>query len=293
MLSPKLAKFSSLPSISRCLVMAAIFAAVTFSTTVAVADSGALADVEAEQRAIFEKVAPAVVFLTHGEGLGSGFFVSSHGDILTNAHVVEDYDDVEVVLHDGRQKRGVVVERYEPMDLAIVTIDVDDSPAVELAPMDRVQVGDWVASVGHGAGAVWSFTFGMISNIYPDGDERPVFQTQIPLNPGNSGGPVVDRRGRVLGIVTFGIAGAENLNFAVPVEQAVFYLEELATRCDCLVVEAPDNIPIYVDDVMVGTGPRVVVMAEEREYEVMAIIDGQRRAETIRWPETRTLTLGD
>ena len=284
----------SLPSVLAArLVTAIILAAITLSTTVAFADSGGLAAVEAEQRAIFEDVAPAVVFLTHGEGLGSGFFVSSQGDILTNAHVVEGYDDVEVVLHDGRHKRGVVVERYEPMDLAIVTIDVDDSPVVELAPMDRVQVGDWVASVGHGAGAVWSFTIGIISNIYPDGDERPVFQTQIPLNPGNSGGPIVDRRGRVLGVVTAGIVGAENLNFAVPVEQAIFHLEELATRCHCLVVEAPDHIPIYVDGVMIGTGPRVVVMAEEKEYEIMAVIEGQRHTETVRWPEIRILRLGD
>ena len=69
----------------------------------------------------------------------------------------------------------------------------------------------------------------------PLGDERPLFQTQIPLNPGASGGPVVDKQGRAIGVVTMGIIEAQSINFAVPVEQAVARLSQLSDRCDCLV----------------------------------------------------------
>lgn len=255
------------------------------------ADTEVLEEVQEAHSAIFADVAPSVVFLTRDEGLGSGFFISSNGDILTNAHVVGERDVVEVVFRDATRKQGRVVERAEQFDLALVEVDAEETPSVDIAPMDDVDVGDWAAAVGHGLGAVWTFNTGMISNIYPDGEDRPVFQTQIPINEGNSGGPVVNFRGEVIGVVTAGIREAQNLNFAIPVEEAVGRLEKLADRCDCLVVETPGEMPIYIDDVMVGTGPRVVVMVEPGEYEVNTVVGGQRHTETIRWPETRRIEL--
>lgn len=257
------------------------------------ADTEALEEIQEAQRNLFADIAPSVVFLAHGEEGGTGFFISSSGDILTNAHVVEDETEIEVVLHNGDRHYGEVVEENPDYDLALVSIDAEDTPPVDIAPMDDVQVGDWVGSVGHGLGAIWTFTTGMITNIYPYEDERPVFQTQLPVNPGNSGGPVFNHDGEVIGLVTFGILQADNLNFAIPVEQAVRRLDTIAGRCDCLVVEAPAAAPVYVDDVMVGTGPRVVVMAEERDYEVTTVVDGQRVTEIVEWPEQRTVELGE
>jgi serine protease Do len=270
-----------------------IFVALFLVSASAAADTPNIDQLQKEQRAIFEAVAPSVVFITHGDSLGSGFFVSSEGDILTNAHVVEDVRQVEVVLHDGRRATGEVVDRHENWDLAIVNVDIDDIDALPLAPMDDVAVGDWAAAVGHGYGAIWTYTTGMISNIYPDGEDRPLFQTQIPVNPGNSGGPVVDKDGRVIGIVTLSALQAQNLNLAIPVEQAIARLETLAERCDCLTVELPEGVPLFVDDVMVGTGPRVVIMAERGEYEIVTVVDGQPIRKTVSWPETRLLKLGE
>lgn len=146
--------------------------------------------------------------------MGSGFFVEPRL-ILTNAHVVKGREKVDVVLHDGRRVEGMVVERaVDDVDLALIEIATEGKP-LELDAKGELQVGTWVASVGHGMGGVWSYTTGMISNIYPNGAERPVFQTQIPLNPGASGGPIFDRRGMVLGIVMSGIEDSNSINFAI------------------------------------------------------------------------------
>ncbi len=267
--------------------------ALLFVPATAGAETPNIDQLQKEQRAIFEAVAPSVVFITHGDSLGSGFFVSSEGDILTNSHVVDGARHVEVVLHDGRRATGEVVDRSQSWDLAIVRVDIDDVDALPLAPMDDVEVGDWAAAVGHGYGAIWTYTTGMISNIYPDGEERPLFQTQIPVNPGNSGGPVVDKNGRAIGIVTLSALHAQNLNLAIPVEQAVARLETLAERCDCLIVELPEGVPLFVDDVMVGTGPRVVIMVEPGDYEIIAVVDGKPLRKTVTWPETRRVNLGE
>ena len=257
------------------------------------APNAALRQLQREQRAIFTRVAPSVVFLTHAEGLGSGFFVSSDGLILTNAHVVGDHSRVQVVLHDGRRLTGEVIERAGDIDLALVKVRVSGVPALRMAGMHDVAVGDWAAAVGHGRGAIWTYTTGMISNIYPAGEERPLFQTQIPLNPGSSGGPVVNLDGDAIGVVTAGLTDAQSINFAIPLQQAIAHLSQLTERCDCLVVNLPDNTPLYVNDVLVGTGPRVVLMVEEADYTLAALIDGRLQRRTIRWPASRSVTLGD
>jgi len=152
-------------------------------------------------------------------------------------------------------------------------------------------VGSWVGSIGHGRGAIWTFNTGMISNIYPDGAERPVFQTQIPLNPGNSGGPIFDRRGQVLGIVTAGIHDASSINFGIGMEVARRSLKKLGAICDCLVVLAPAGVPVFVDGAMAGTGPRVVVPVSEKTHEVFAVILGQMKKAKVKFPQTREVEL--
>lgn len=254
--------------------------------------SDVLADLESAQQRLFERIAPYVVYIGVGEGFGSGFFVSEEGLILTNAHVVGKASEVNVILHDGTTLKGKVIERAsEKLDLALVKVPHKVARPLAMDGFGALRIGSWVGSVGHGAGGIWTFTTGLVTNIYPDGAERPVFQTQIPLNPGNSGGPVFDRRGRVVGVVTAGIKEAQNINFAIRVDVAFKSLKGLASACDCLVVKAPAGAPIFVDGVMVGQGPQIILQASRRAYEVFAVVGGKMDRRKITWPETRELVL--
>jgi len=249
-----------------------------------------LAALEARQQAIFERVAASVVFIEGADGFGSGFFVSDDGLILTNAHVVGKASRVTVVLHDGSRLQGEVVERApDGVDLALVRVKVSRRPL----PLGgrSLRVGSWVASVGHGAGGVWAFTTGMISNIYPLGSDRPLLQTQIPLNPGNSGGPIVDREGRAVGIVTARLRDTDLINFAIRMDYAVRVLAGLRAVCDCLTIAAPEGIPVLVDGEMVGKGRLVVLPAEPRTYRVQAVVGGKLRQQDVTYPEVRSVSL--
>ncbi|MCX4246354.1 S1C family serine protease [Paraliomyxa miuraensis] len=250
-----------------------------------------LAALERQQQALFAATAPSVVFIRTKDGFGSGFFVSKDGLVLTNRHVVGEAKQVEVVFHDGRGATGKVVQMATgDIDLALVKVPVRGSRPLPFADVRTLSVGAWAAAIGHGVGAIWTFNTGMISNIYPVGD-LPVVQTQIPLNPGNSGGPVIDRNGRVVGVVTAGIQEAQNLNFAIRVDVAARVLPRLREHCDCLVVHAPEGVPIFVDDELVGHGPVAVVVAEPGSHHAFAVVKGQRRSGTAELPKVREIDL--
>lgn len=251
-----------------------------------------IAQLEQQRQHLFELAAPSVVFIGAGDGFGSGFFVTGHGLVLTNAHVVGKHAQVDVVTHDGRKLRGSVVERgLDDLDLALISVPVTDSKPIPLGDPAALRVGTWVASVGHGRGGVWTFTEGMVSNIYPAGSERPVFQTQIPLNPGSSGGPILDRSGQAVGIVTTGLTDSNAINFAIPIDAAMRGLPRLADLTSCLVITAPAGVAVFVDGKMAGKGPRVVVAAQPRTYEIFAVIDGQLRRQRVAFPGIRKVDL--
>jgi S1-C subfamily serine protease len=251
----------------------------------------AVADLEAFHQSIFERVAPAVVFIKTTKGFGSGVFVSHDGLILTNAHVVGQMELVDVVLHDGQKLVGRVVERAsDDIDLALVEVAVKNSPSAEVNTDSKLRVGNWVAAIGHGEGAVWTFNVGSVSNIYSSASEKPVFQTQIPLNPGNSGGPILDRRGTVVGIVTAGIKEANSINFGIDIGVALRSLSRLRSQCECLTVTAPAGVPIFVQNKNVGTG-KVVVPAKAGPYTVFAVVDGKMIRKTVTYPDVKSVEL--
>jgi S1-C subfamily serine protease len=254
-----------------------------------------LKNLQTYRRQLFDRVAPSVVFIARKDSLGSGFFVDHEGLILTNAHVVGEREKVKVILHDGRKLTGTVVEQAsEDYDLALVRVDIEESMPLKLGGFEGVRVGNWAACVGHGMGGAWTFTTGMISNIYPVEEERPVFQTQIPLNPGSSGGPVLDAQGRVVGVVSSGIEGSNNINFAIQIDIAFEHLDGLESpNQTCVTVKAPKGVPVFVNDRMRGKGPEVEVCLGAGEYEVFAVVDGQMRRETISVPETQEVELVD
>lgn len=255
-----------------------------------IAAADPLADIETAQRELFRRVAPSVVYITTRTGTGSGFFVSTDGWIVTNSHVVSG-GPITVLLHGGQRHQGRVMARAkEGIDLALVKIDATGTPPLVLDGKS-LSVGSWVASVGHGADSPWSFTVGLVSNIYPYKQGRPVFQTQIPLNPGSSGSPIVDREGRVVGIATAGIKQASSVNFAIRAEVALSSLPQLAAHCQCLIVTAPAGTPVFIDGLFAGTGPRVVVAVEAGRHELSAVVAGVLRERTIQFPAVKTVDL--
>lgn len=250
-----------------------------------------VAAIENHQQALYRRTAPSVVFISNQVGFGSGFIVREDGLILTNAHVVGSRTEVDVVRLDGTTVKGTVVEKADKLDLALIDIPGSGMPTIPMAAdPDAVRVGAWAASVGHGRGGIWTFTTGMVSNRYQD-DGVTVFQTQIPVNPGNSGGPIVDRAGTVIGIVTAGMVDAQAINFAIPAFEAVRALDKLDGTCQCLTVRAPAGAAVFVDGAMVGTGPTVRVPTTPGDHEVFAIIGGEKVDRTANWPDKAEIEL--
>ncbi len=255
-------------------------------------DNDPLLAAERHQQGLFERIAPSVIFIAQGGSMGSGFFVNNEGLALTNAHVVGKSKEVQVVLRDGKKFKAKVLRvAKNDVDLALIQVPIKNSIPVELGGFVDLKVGSWVASVGHSSGGIWTFTTGMISNIYPSEKNEPVFQTQIPVNPGASGGPVFDRKGRVIGVITAGLLQANSINFAIRTDAAIQHFDELQSFCECLIVQAPAGVPIFVNQQMVGKGPKVVLPVEAGSFEVFAVIKGKMTKKTVAFPQTRAVTL--
>ncbi len=185
----------------------------------------ALASLEDEQTALFDRVAPAVVLLQSGDARATGFAVAP-GLVVTAAHALQDGREVTVSLYDGRVVRGEVLARSPGgLDLALVRISGTPARILELRSATAVRTGSVVAVVGHGDGLPWSLSTGLVSNAEPVGPDAALLALQIPLRPGASGGPVVDRSGRVVGVVAQGGSG---LAFAVRADAVLRAFPQLA-----------------------------------------------------------------
>jgi S1-C subfamily serine protease len=182
----------------------------------------ALSSLETEQATLFARVAPSVVLLMRDGASGSGFIVGRDGLVLTNAHVVGEGDEVTVQLSDGRAGTGRVIARATgALDLALVRVPFTDLPPLAAGDASALRAGTFAATVGHGGGAAWTFSTGLVANPRPLGDSSPVVLAQMALRPGSSGGPLVDRLGRAVAIVTAGTRDASGVTFAIRVDAAV------------------------------------------------------------------------
>ena len=168
------------------------------------------------------------------EGLGSGFIVSSDGQVLTNAHVVKNADTVTVDLRDGRTLEGKVLGSDPLTDIAVIKIDAENLPTVPLGNSEQVQPGQWAIAIGNPLGLEETVTVGVISatgrssSAIGVSDKRVQFiQTDAAINPGNSGGPLLNARGEVIAINTAIIGKAQNLGFAVPINKARDVAQEI------------------------------------------------------------------
>jgi len=169
-------------------------------------------------------------------GVGSGFIISQDGRILTNAHVVENADEVTVVLKDGRRLAGKVVGADPVTDVAVIDVDATNLPTVELGNSDNIVPGQWAIAIGNPLGLNNTVTQGIVSAIGRSGsdigiqDKRLDFiQTDAAINPGNSGGPLLNAQGEVIGVNTAIIGGAQGLGFAIPIETAQRVANQLIT----------------------------------------------------------------
>ncbi|OGA21356.1 MAG: peptidase [Betaproteobacteria bacterium RIFCSPLOWO2_02_FULL_67_26] len=161
------------------------------------------------------------------QGLGSGFIVSADGLILTNAHVVRDASEVTVRLTDKREFKARVVGSDPQTDIAVLRIDASNLPAVKLGRSEDVRVGEWVVAIGSPFGFENSVSAGIVSakgRALPDGTYVPFIQTDVAVNPGNSGGPLFNMKGEVIGInsqIYSRTGGYQGLSFAIPMDLAV------------------------------------------------------------------------
>lgn len=168
--------------------------------------------------------------------LGSGFIVSEDGYILTNAHVVTRGTQISVKLTDRREFKARLIGIDPVADVALLKIDAQRLPTVRIGDPSKVEVGDWALAIGSPFGFSNSATAGIISakrRILPGADYTPFLQTDVPVNPGNSGGPLFNQNGEVIGInsrIYSNSGGYQGLSFSIPIDAAMRIKEQLQAK---------------------------------------------------------------
>lgn len=166
-------------------------------------------------------------------GTGSGFIISPDGLILTNAHVVEGADKIVVRLTDKREFQGKVLGTDKQTDIAVVKIEAKGLPALRMGDSNKLKVGEWVAAIGSPFGLDNTVTAGIVSAVsrnLPTDRYMPFIQTDVAVNPGNSGGPLFNMAGEVVGINSqiFSTSGGfMGLSFAIPIDIALQIKDQL------------------------------------------------------------------
>ncbi|MFD0928631.1 DegQ family serine endoprotease [Methylophilus glucosoxydans] len=161
------------------------------------------------------------------QSLGSGFILSSDGYILTNAHVVNEADEVLVKLYDKREFKAKIIGADKRTDVALIKIEATGLPKVTVGDPNALKVGEWVAAIGSPFGLENTMTAGIVSakgRALPQENYVPFIQTDVAINPGNSGGPLFNLRGEVVGInsqIYSKNGGSMGLSFSIPIDVAI------------------------------------------------------------------------
>ena len=172
-------------------------------------------------------------------GQGSGFCIDATGIVLTNAHVIEDASTLSVQLQSGKTYQGTVLGSNPEIDLAVVKVDCRSErlPFVSLGNSSAVVAGDWAIALGNPLGLQHSCTLGVISSLERSTGEggwdwmrQCLLQTDAAINQGNSGGPLLNEDGKVIGIITSRALGADGIGFAVPIDQVVEQIPHILRR---------------------------------------------------------------
>ena len=164
-------------------------------------------------------------------GVGSGFVLSADGLIMTNAHVVDGADELIVTLTDRREFKAKIVGADKRTDVALVKIEASGLSPVKIGDVERLRVGEWVMAIGSPFGLENTVTAGIVSAKQRDtGDYLPFIQTDVAVNPGNSGGPLINMRGEVVGInsqIYSRSGGFMGISFAIPIDEAMRVSDQL------------------------------------------------------------------
>ncbi len=199
---------------------------------------------------VFKEVSPSVVFIAATTvdpfkvinrvktSIGSGFIISKEGLILTNSHVVLGSQHIVVTLDNGTKVTGRLIGADPLLDLAVLKIPAppEGLPVISIGDSNAIQVGEQVLVIGNPYGLEQTLTLGIISGInriLPEsllGDRHPLIQTDAAISPGNSGGPLVNRYGEVIGVATSFLSDAQNIGFALPINLAKEAVPQLVEK---------------------------------------------------------------
>ena len=164
-------------------------------------------------------------------GVGSGFIISNDGFVLTNAHVVEGADEVWVTLTDRREFKAKVLGADKRSDVAVLKVEAANLPRLVIGDSNKIRVGEWVIAIGSPFNLDNTVTAGIISAKSRDtGDYLPLIQSDVAVNPGNSGGPLINMRGEVIGInsqIATLSGGYNGISFAVPIDEVMRVSDQL------------------------------------------------------------------
>ncbi len=167
---------------------------------------------------------------------GSGFIISSDGYVITNSHVIKDAESIKVTLSDKRELVAKLIGTDKDSDIALLKIDAKDLPALELGDSSTLKVGQWVYAIGAPFGLDYTATQGIVSALsrhLPDGNYVPFIQTDVAVNPGNSGGPLFDLNGKVIGVnsmIYSRSGGFMGVSFSIPSNLVKNVTEQLKTK---------------------------------------------------------------
>lgn len=197
--------------------------------------------------------------------LGSGVIMRADGYVLTNHHVIAAGEDIVVVFHDGSEARAAIVGTDPITDLAVVKVDGNDFPTMAYASASEMRVGDIVLAIGNPFGIGQAVSQGIISAQGRGLGETPYdfLQTDAAVNPGNSGGALVDPRGRLLGINTLLYSrsgGSEGVGFAIPLDRALRVLDEIIKHGQAL--HGAFGVALFVDPDPGAPGGPIVTYVE-------------------------------
>lgn len=164
-------------------------------------------------------------------GVGSGFVISDDGYILTNNHVVADAEDIYVTFVDGEEYTAEIVGTDERTDVALIKIDAKGLKPLKIGNSKKLQKGEWVLAIGSPFGLDATVTVGVVSAINRDtGDYLPFIQTDVAVNPGNSGGPLLNTQGEVVGVnsqIVSRSGGFMGISLAIPIDEAMDVVQQL------------------------------------------------------------------
>jgi S1-C subfamily serine protease len=187
---------------------------------------------------IIEEAVKSVVIIRTDSGQGTGFIISSDGYIVTNYHIIEDETDVQVITYEEETIDTTVVGYNQNFDIVLLKIP-GRYEELKLADSNDIQIGEKVIAIGNPYGLEFSVTSGIVSAVHREGINgvEAYVQVDAPLNPGNSGGPLINTDGKVIGINNFKVGEAESLGFALEsnyIEGVVNGISQLALMRDLL-----------------------------------------------------------